>query len=79
MKLGLNDAEKHDLIERPSPCNAASRPFLRKESAYDRQFLEVARMTIVGSALLACSADAQTRSRPTTPQSVQQRYGIQGA
>jgi hypothetical protein len=33
----------------------------------------------VGSLVLVCSADAQSRSRYTTTQSIQQRYGIQDA
>lgn len=41
--------------------------------------LRVFAVVAVGSLLLVCSADAQSRGWTTTVRSIQQRYGIQGA
>jgi hypothetical protein len=41
--------------------------------------MQVFAIVTVGSLVLVCSADAQSRRRTTTVSSIQQRYGIQGA
>ena len=48
-----------------------------KEGYMNRSPVNVFAIVTVGSLLLVCSADAQSRSRTTTVPAIQQRYGIQ--
>ncbi len=59
------------------------RVIVRKDSCMNWNSARVVAIVTVGSLLLVCSADAQSRSRTTrtttTVRSVEQRYGIQDA
>jgi hypothetical protein len=79
MECAVQDNEIVGFSGKIGPHAGAPPRLAPKEGSMTRNPVKVLALVAVGSLVLICSADAQSRGRTTTARSLQQRYGIQDA